>query len=99
MSAPAVLEDLDTNWRADAHALLVKVAESGEVFDAYALESKHGLRPPRHPNLWGPLFQAASNAGLITYVEHRRSQRPSSNGSMRAFWRGIPNNTYRKAKP
>lgn len=95
MSSPAVLED--TTWRTDAWELLTRVAESGEVFDAYALESKHGLRPPPHPNNWGPLFQAAANAGLISYVEHRKSRRPSSNGSMRAFWRGIPNESYRNA--
>lgn len=87
---PLALEDMD--WGRDAWNVLVSVAKTGEVFDAYALESKYGLRPPPKPSsMWGPLFQAANKAGVITYVEHRRSQRPASNGSMRAHWRGLPN--------
>ena len=97
MGTAAVLENDDPTWKGDALQLIAKVAESGEAFDAYTLETVHGLRPPRHPNQWGMLFRTAASADIITYIGHQRSARPGRKGSMCAVWRGLPNDTYGKA--
>ena len=100
MTSPMPLEpDPDPTWRGDALQLLARVAETGVAFDAFTLESVHGLRPPRHPNMWGRLFSTAAAADIITYIGHQKSQRPGRKGGMSAVWRGLPNNTYRKATP
>lgn len=91
----AVLED--PNWTADALQLLARVAESGEDFDAYALETVHGLRPPPHPNQWGRLFRTAYAAQIITPIGFHQSERRGRSGGVCRIWRGLPNDTYRKA--
>ena len=97
MTAPAVLEDHDPNWKGDALQLLAQVAEKGIDFDAYDLEAIHGLRPPPHPNQWGSLFNSAYRAQIITPVGFHQSQRPGRSGGVCRVWRGLPNNTYGKA--
>ena len=91
MTSPMPLED--TTWTEDAYNLLSHVASKGVVFDAYTLEKEYGLRPPPDPaSMWGPLFRQPAKDRLITIEEHRKSRRPSSKGSFRAVWRGLPTN-------
>ena len=99
MTSPAALADDDTTWAGDALQLLAKVAESGIDFDAHALERDHGLRPPPHKNMWGGLFQTAYKAQIITPIGYHQSERPGRSGGVCRIWRGLPNNTYRKATP
>jgi len=95
MSAPAVLED--TTWKTDALAVLEKVARSGEEFDAYTLQEKHGLRQPPRPNMWGSLFATAHRKGVIAPVGYHQSQRRTRSGGTCRLWRGVPDMTYSKA--
>ena len=95
MGTPIPLED--NAWKADALDLLSKVAESGEDFDAYTLQEKHGLRQPPHPNMWGSLFRTAYQADIITPVGFHQSQRPGRAGGVCRVWRGLPNTAYMKA--
>ena len=97
MTTPAVLENEDPSWRGDALQLLAKVAESGVDFDAYDLEHKYGLRPPRHPNQWGALLQTAYKAEIITPIGYHQSERPGRSRGVCRVWRGLPNETYGKA--
>lgn len=90
MSTPAVLDDYDDAWNADALDLLVKVAESGADFDANTL-TERGLRQPPHPNHWGSLFRSAYAAHIITPIGFRQSTRPSRAGGVCRIWRGLPN--------
>lgn len=93
----AVLENTDPTWSGDALQLLAKVAESGEDFDAYALERDHGLRPPPSPAMWGRLFRTAYAAQIITPIGFHQSERRGRSGGVCRIWRGLPNDTYRKA--
>ena len=95
MSTPIPLED--PNWKADALGVLEKVARSGEDFDAYTLQDKHGLRQPPRPNMWGSLFATAHKKGIIAPVGYHQSQRRSRSGGTCRVWRGVPDMTYEKA--
>ena len=100
MSAPAVLDIDDfASWRDEGLALIERLARSGAEFDAFTLQEDHKLRQPPHSNHWGILFNIASRRGLIEYVRHHRSPRPSRSGGACAVWRGLPDNSYQKATP
>lgn len=101
MTAPMVLEtDTFESWRDDALRVLVLAARTGQAFDAYTLEREHRLRQPPNPGAhWGALFRIAASRRLIEPVETRRTSRPTSKGSRRTTWRGLPNSSYPKATP
>lgn len=86
MTQPMVLED--STWVDDAMDVLAKVAKRGEPFTAYAL-TEAGLRNPPSPNMWGPLFHRAAEAGVIrpAKVPHVKSPRPGRRGGICAQWR------------
>ena len=91
----AVLED--TTWKADAMAVLKEVARTGDDFDAYTLETNHGVRRPPHPNMWGDLFRTAYRRDIITPIGFHQSERPGRAGGVCRVWRGLPDETYERA--
>lgn len=80
------LEDLD--WSDDALLAIQKRAEHGGTFDAYDL-TEAGLRKPPHPNMWGSVFRAAAELGIIHHEGWRKSRRPSRAGGVCSYWAGV----------
>ncbi|ALE07246.1 hypothetical protein AL755_20115 [Arthrobacter sp. ERGS1:01] len=61
------------DWRVDAEAVVLELAQSGRVFTVDDVR-RAGIPDPDIPQRWGALIAVMSNAGLITVVgaqEHR----------------------------
>lgn len=80
-------ENTDAFWRATADQAIRARAETGRVFDAYAL-AEDGVPEPDHPSRWGPRFLAAARAGVIVPAGYASSRRPATAGSAVRVWRG-----------
>lgn len=80
-------ENADAWWKATADQAIRALAETGRVFDAYAL-AEAGVPEPDHPSRWGPRFLAAARAGVIVPAGYASSRRPATAGSAVRVWRG-----------
>lgn len=85
----AVLEP-EVPWKARALGEIEDLAKTGATFNADTLRERGVEEPPRHPNQWGGLFQAAAKRGLIAKADYSSSQRKSRHGGFLHAWRGVP---------
>jgi hypothetical protein len=81
-------ENADDWWKSSVDQAIRYLAETGRVFDAYAV-AELGVPEPDHPNRWGSRFKAAARDGVIVPVGYARSRRPTVAGAAVRTWRGV----------
>jgi hypothetical protein len=74
-------------WKARADEAISALARSGIEFTAEHVRELAG--DPEHFNAMGPRFAAAAKAGLIRYVRHQKSNRPSLQSCAIRVWVGV----------
>lgn len=73
-------------WKDRADAAIKALAAEQREFTAEDVRKLAG--DPTHANAMGARFSAAAKAGIITYVKHRKSTRPSLHACKVAVWVG-----------
>lgn len=76
-------------WKDRADAAIKALAAEGREFTAEDVRKRAG--DPSRPNAMGARFSAAATAGLIRYVKHQKSTRPSLHACKVAVWVGKKN--------
>jgi hypothetical protein len=74
-------------WKAKADAAIRELASSGREFTAEDLRALVG--DPLRPNSMGSAFQRAARAGLVKYIRHQKSNRPSLQSCAIRVWVGV----------
>lgn len=76
-----------SRWKEAADAAIAQLAASGQEFTAEDVREVAG--DPEHFNAMGARFGAAAQAGLIRYVRHAPSSRPTLHRCAIRVWVGV----------